>query len=215
MNSTSGFTRRSFARTLGLAAAGATLLAAAPFSAPSPASDLRTSLNTLLQEHVYLAAAATGSALGGRQDEFKAAASALDGNSIALSKTIGSVYGLDAETAFLALWRTHIGFVVDYTTGVATMDKAKQQKAVDALVGYTQDFGAFLSSANPNLTTAAVAGLVKDHVLTLKNVIDAQAMKDPAKAYMATRTAAAHMAMIANPLADAIIKQFPARFGAM
>ena len=39
-----------------------------------------------------------------------------------------------------------------------------------------------------------------------------QAAKDPAKAYMEARTAAAHMSMIANPLADAIIKQFPSRF---
>ena len=45
----------------------------------------------------------------------------------------------------------HIGMVVDYTVGVATKDQAKQDKAVDDLVGYTQDFGAFLASANPNL----------------------------------------------------------------
>jgi hypothetical protein len=30
---------------------------------------------------------------------------------------------------------------------------------------------------------------------------------------MAARTAAMHMSMIADPLADAIIKQFPNRFG--
>lgn len=213
MNRTS--IRRPYTRvlsTIGLVAFGATLVAATPVRSPAPGSDLRTSLNVLLQEHVYLASAATGAALSGRQDEFKASAGALDANSVALSKAIGSVYGMDAETAFLALWRKHIGFVVDYTTGAATMDRAKQQQAVDALVGYTTDFGAFLSSANPNLTTAAVAGLVKDHVLTLKSVIDAQAMKDQVKAYAAMRSAAAHMSMIANPLADAIIKQFPARF---
>ncbi len=209
-------TRRSIVAALGVLAIGATLVAATPTSSTtsSPASDLRTALNSLLQEHVYLAAAATGSALGGRQSEFQAAAGALDANSVALSKAIGSVYGSDAETAFLALWRKHIGFVVDYTTGVATKDRNKQNQAVNALVGYTKDFGAFLSSANPNLTTDAVAGLVKDHVLTLKDVIDAQAAVNPAKAYAAARTAAAHMAMIADPLADAIVKQFPSRFSA-
>lgn len=199
---------------VGIAAVGAALSAAVVPMAreASPASDLRTTLNTLLQEHVFLAAAATGAALGGRDGEFKAAAGALDANSVALSRAIGSVYGADAESAFLPLWRKHIGFVVDYTTGAAAMDKAKQDKAVNALVAYTQEFGAFLSSANPNLTTAAVAGLVKDHVLTLKTVIDAQVAKDPARTYVALRSAAAHMSMIANPLADAIIKQFPSRF---
>jgi hypothetical protein len=57
-----------------------------------------------------------------------------------------------------------------------------------------------------------VADLVKTHVLTLKDVIHAQAAKDPVKAYTALRMAASHMHMIADPLADAIAKQFPAKY---
>jgi len=177
------------------------------------ASGLRSTLNTLFQEHIYLAAAATGAALGGREAEFKAAAAALDANSVSISKAIGSVYGQGAEDAFLPLWRKHIGMVVDYTVGVATNDKAKQDKAVADLIGYTQDFGAFLQSANPNLPKSVVADLVKHHVVTLKEVIDAQASKDQAKTYTAMRTAAGHMQMIADPLAEAIVKQFPDKFG--
>ncbi len=181
-------------------------------AAGMPASSLRATLSTLLQEHAYLAAAATGAALGGRTPEFQAAAAALDRNSVDVSKAIGTVYGNGAETAFLALWRKHIGFVVDYTTGVAAKNTMKSEKAVKDLVQYTQDFGAFLSSANPNLPKDAVAGLVKTHVLTLKAVIDAQASGDAAATYTALREAAAHMGMIANPLADAIAKQFPGKY---
>jgi hypothetical protein len=173
---------------------------------------LKAKLNTLLSEHVYLAAAATGAALGGRQAEFQAAASALDNNSVDVSKAIGMVYGNGAEAAFLALWRKHIGFVVDYTTGIAGKDKMKADKAVNDLVQYTQDFGAFLSSANPNLPKSVVADLVKGHVLTLKSVIDAQQMGDQQKTYWALREGAMHMQMIADPLADAIAKQFPGKF---
>src|SRR5499425_48028 len=176
------------------------------------AAGLRSTLNTLFQEHIYLASAATGAALGGRDAEFKAAAGALDANSVAIAKAIGSVYGQGAEDAFLPLWRKHIGMVVEYTVGVATRDKPKQDKAVADLIQYTQDFGAFLQSANPNLPKAVVADLVKSHVVTLKEVIDAQAAKDPAKAYTAVRTAAGHMQMIADPLAEAIVKQFPDKF---
>jgi hypothetical protein len=176
------------------------------------AAQLRAGLNTLFSEHVYLAGAATNAALGGREAEFKAAAGALDANSVAISKAIGSVYGEGAEKAFLPLWRRHIGFVVDYTVGVAGNDKVKQDKAVGDLVNYTQDFGAFLSSANPNLPKSVVADLVKHHVVTLKDVIDAQASKDPARAYTALRSAAGHMQMIADPLAEAIVKQFPDKF---
>lgn len=178
------------------------------------AAVLKARLNTLLQEHVYLAAAATGSALGGRDAEFKAAAGALDANSVDIAKAIGSVYGANAETAFLSLWRQHIGMVVDYTTGVATKDRAKSDKAVADLLQYSQSLAAFLAAANPNLPRAAVADLVKSHVVTLKAVVDAQAAKDPAKAYAALRDAAGHMHMIADPLADAIATQFPARFPA-
>jgi hypothetical protein len=131
---------------------------------------------------------------------------------VALSKAIGSVYGSDAEAAFLALWRKHIGFVVDYTTGVATKDKAKQDRAVNALLGYAGDFGAFLNAANPNLPKDVVAGLVKTHIVTLKDVIDAQAAGDAKGAYAKARDAAGHMKMIADPLADGIVKQFPERF---
>jgi len=35
-----------------------------------------------------------------------------------------------------------------------------QDKAVNDLLAYTKDFGAFLSSANPNLPTDVVAELV-------------------------------------------------------
>ena len=174
--------------------------------------DLRTGLNSLFREHVFLAAAATGAALAGRDGEFKAAAGALDANSIDIAQAIGSVYGAGAEQAFLPLWRKHIGFVVDYTVGVATKDDAKKNKAVTDLVQYTQDFGAFLASANPNLPKDVVANLVKDHVLTLKDVIDAQATGDMNKTFMAIRSAAGHMGMIADPLAAAIVKQFPERF---
>src|SRR4029077_11321101 len=76
---------------------------------------------------------------------------------------------------------------------------------------YTQDFGAFLSGANPNLPKSVVADLVKHHVLTLKALIYSQAAKDKDRAFTALRAGAGHMQMIADPLAGAIVKQFPDR----
>ncbi len=189
-----------------------TQLAAKP-SADTKAADLRSALDQLLGEHVQLAADATNAALNGRDAEFKAAAGALDANSVDISNAIGSVYGKEAGEAFLGLWRSHIGMVVDYTVGTASKDKAKQDKAVGELMQYTQDFGAFLNSANPNLPQDAVADLVKHHAVTLKAVIDAQAAGDQVKAYTALRTAYNHMAMIAEALAQGIVKQFPKKFG--
>ena len=178
-------------------------------------SDLRLTLNQLLSEHVTLAAAATGAALAGRKKEFAAAADALDMNSQDLAKAIGSVYGDAAGEAFLPLWRKHIGFFVDYTVATAKGSPKGQKKAVADLVQYTEDFGAFLSSASPALTKEAVAGLVKMHVLSLKDVVDAQAKRDSKLAYAKIREASHHMQMIADPLAATIAAQFPDKFPAM
>ncbi|WP_119268960.1 hypothetical protein [Taklimakanibacter deserti] len=178
------------------------------------AIDLRVALNGLLAEHVTLAAAATQAALRGRKVEFESAAGALDQNSQDLAAAIASVYGKDAGDAFLPLWRKHIGFVVDYTTAKATGSKKKQDKAVQDLLQYTQDFGAFLNSATPALPKDAVADLVKGHIVSLKEVIDAQAQRNYKLAFEKIRTASHHMQMIGDPLADAIAAQFPDKFAA-
>jgi hypothetical protein len=182
-------------------------------SADTPAADLRSALDQLLGEHVQLAADATNAALHGRDREFKAVAGALDANSVDIANAIGSIYGKDAGEAFLGLWRSHIAMVVDYTVGMASNDKAKQDKAVGDLMQYTKDFGAFLNSANPNLPQDAVADLVKHHAVTLKAVIDAQAKGDQTRAYTELRTAYNHMAAIAEALAQGIVMQFPKKFG--
>lgn len=178
----------------------------------SSASDLRTALNLLLAEHTVLAASATDAALGGRTDEFNAAAAALDKNSMDIAGAIGLVYGKGAEDAFLPLWRKHIGFFVDYTMAVAKNDQSAKEKAVNDLIGYTKDFGAFLQSANSRLKQDAVADLVKSHVLTLAAVVDAQAAKDYPKAFEAERIAYGHMQHVADALATAIAQQYPKKF---
>jgi len=185
---------------------------ASPSTSATQAAALRASLNGLLAEHVSLAAAATGAALDGREGEFKAAAGALDANSVAISQAIGSVYGKDAEAAFLPLWRKHIGFFVDYTTATVKHNMAGRKKAVDDLTAYAQDFGAFLNSANPDLPQQAVADLVVEHAKTLLVVIDAQADQNWVKAYQSEREAVMHMQHIGDALAGAISKQFPDKF---
>lgn len=176
------------------------------------AASLRKNLNLLLAEHVWLAGAATNAALNGNQKEFEAAAAALDENSRAIADANGSVYGEEAGEAFLPLWRKHIGFIVDYTKGVASGDKKMQNNTVNNLMEYTKDFGAFLNSASPSLPADAVAGLVKEHVLTFKKVIDAQAAGNDSEAFMNLRKAVAHMQNIADAHAEAIVQQFPDKF---
>jgi len=176
----------------------------------TPASELRAGLTALLQEHVYLAGITTGTALSGQ--DYKPAAAVLEANTQALQDAISSVYGDAGGKQFGDLWRKHIGFFVDYTTGLATNDQAMVDKAKADLDGYRADFGAFIESATDGgLTKEAVADELKPHVESLEAAIDAQAAKSP-DAVAKLKVAADHMPMTAQILAATIVEQFPDKF---
>jgi hypothetical protein len=170
----------------------------------NPAANLRVDLNYLFGEHLMLAAKATGSALGGRTDEFNAYATLLNTNGTDIGAMIGHLYGTDAQDKFNTIWSAHNGFFVDYTTAVAQKDATAKQKAVDNLTNqYVPQFSQFLADAT-GLPLDAITNLVTEHVTTTAAVVDAQASGDWVAAYKAIRTAYAHMSMIGDALAPAI-----------
>ena len=170
------------------------------------AAELRAGLTYLLEEHVQLAGIATGTAVANKGNmnapAVKGAVAALDANSVALSKAIGAAYP-KAEAPFLASWRQHIGFFVDYTLGKATKDQAKVDKAKKELDGYRTNFGQLINTVVPELPADAVAQELVPHVATLEAAIDAQVAGDP-KQFELLQTAADHMPMTAAILAGGI-----------
>jgi len=176
------------------------------------AGDLRVALDQLGTEHVYLAGYAFAAALGGRSDEFKVAADMTEKNTQELGAAIGAVYGPDAQTKFLALWRAHIGFFVDYAMAAAAKDDAKKMKARADLDGYRNDIDAFLTGANPNLPKGAVAQLFSAHIVHLTTVVDDIVGGKLPDAYSMLHMAAHQTQEIMDPLAGAIVKQFPDKF---
>lgn len=177
------------------------------------AAGLVTALHLGLREHVFLISAATGAALGGRAEEFSAAAGALDANTGSITEAISGVYGADTGEAFTTLWKKHITFLVEYTTGHAANDKPARDRALESLAGYPAEFGAFFSTASPALTAESLSELVNTHITILKDVIDAQSTRDVAGTYTKLRTALDHVKSLANPLAEAAVAQFPDQFG--
>ncbi|MGH2417764.1 MAG: copper amine oxidase N-terminal domain-containing protein, partial [Candidatus Limnocylindria bacterium] len=174
--------------------------------------DFRVALNQLLQEHLFVASFATDAALGGRDDEFAAAGATLNTNGTDLGAAIGTIYGDEAADEFNRIWSAHNGFFVDYTTGVATDDMALQDQAVtDLTETYVPEFSAFLAGAT-GLPEDALAELITEHVLTTKAIVDAQGAGDAAAGAEADRTAAMHMRMIGDPLAEAIVASMPESF---
>ena len=186
--------------------AGAETTAVGQAATTTKAAALRAGLTYLLEEHVQLAGIATGTAIAKKGDlkdpAVQAAVGALDANTIALGKAIGSAYPA-AEKPFLASWRQHIGFFVDYTLGKATKNAAMVDKAKTGLDGYRTSFGQLINSVVPELPADAVANELKPHVASLFAAIDAQVAGDP-KQFQLLQDAANHMPATAAILAGGI-----------
>ena len=174
----------------------------------SKAEELRVGLNRLLGEHALLATEATDAGYSGSKS-FPAIAKQLDTNSVAISKSIATVYGAAAGRQFLNgknLWRAHIRYFVDYTVAKAKGDKAGQKKAVANLMAYIQTQAAFFATAT-GLPKQALVNDLTAHVLQLKGQLDAYAAGNYAQASQLQHGAYVHMGMTADLLASAIARK--------
>jgi hypothetical protein len=182
------------------------------------ASDLRSGLNLLLREHVWLAGSATGAALGGRMPQFEAVAAALNGptnsNTADIVAAIGSVYGPEVGKAFDGLWRSdkHIPQFVAYTQAAGKKDQAGMDAAVTQLKAYAKEFGATINSVNDKLPADVVEAAIVHHATTLLAVINAQAAGDKVKSATELRRAVGHMSDTALALAGGTVAKYPEKF---
>lgn len=192
------------------AAAGSSVSTSAPAASDATAtqaSQLRAGLDTLFRTHVdltgFVVQTAVISGIGSPQTA--AALKTLDANTVALADAIGSVYGSSARSAFLKMWRAHIGFFVDYTKGLATNDTKLVAQAQAQLGGYKKDFAAFLSSAT-QIPANAIATELQGHIQTLEAAIKAILTKSKS-AGAKLEMAATHMDGTAQALASGIAKE--------
>ncbi|MDO3408574.1 copper amine oxidase N-terminal domain-containing protein [Saccharibacillus sp. CPCC 101409] len=177
----------------------------------SPASNLRSALDSVLGEHAILAVWTMQKGIDGAPD-FQNAAALLSKNTDELTAAVASVYGKDAGAAFKPIWASHIGFLVDYVTATSKKDTAGQQKAKDNLSDYIVKQAAFFAGANPNLPQAALESGLRMHIDQLLKAFDGYAAGSYAAVYPTAHEAYQHMFMFAGTLGEAIVKQFPAKF---
>jgi hypothetical protein len=152
----------------------ATKMAGNPDSA---AAGLRAELTRMLTGHVYLAGVAVFTAYtadGGLDSPaFKAAAGALDENTVEIAKAVGSVAGKANEKVFLQVWRSHINDFVTYAKGDATGDQSLKDKGLANLDAYRTASGAFFAKITAGALPAdAVAKELIGHIETLAGAID-------------------------------------------
>ncbi|MBC7644718.1 MAG: copper amine oxidase [Thermoleophilia bacterium] len=179
-------------------------------STTKSAVDTRALLDEQLAEHAALASYATRAGLAGDPD-FKALAAALDANTVDLSKTIGSVLGAPAEKQFLAQWRAHIVFFVNYTVATAKNDAAGKAKAAAGLADYTRTFAEFLAGPT-GLPASALQEDLKMHVAGLAGAIDSYHAGDYEKAWSQWNEAYEHMYGTGDTLASGLTAKYPDKF---
>jgi hypothetical protein len=177
----------------------------------SPAAELRIDLDRLLAEHAFLTIEQMRSGLLGAPD-FAAAATAVEANSTELAAAIGSIYGDAAVEPFGDIWRSHIGYLVDYAISHRTGDAAGRDAALDGLAVYRAELKAFLGDANRGIDLAEIAEALDMHTAQLIEFIDRVHEGDHAGAYELEREAYPHMFEIGDALTRVIANQFPDRF---
>lgn len=176
-------------------------------------SDLQSTLNKVLADHVSLGLDATGALVNGNGEEIATAVAALDENSVGLAAAIGSFYGESAEGIFLEGWRKHIDFFVLYTSSAISGDDAGKAEATEGLLAYAQEFADLMHGA-AGLPRELVVDHIEAHAAQFIAAIEAQVAGDTAAFEREKAMAVAHMHHLADPLAVAIAEMFPEKFAA-
>ncbi|ANU28556.1 copper amine oxidase [Planococcus versutus] len=178
----------------------------------TPAGELRIALDTTLTEHAFLAVEAMRKGVDGAED-FDQAAGALLANADDLSAAVGSVYGEEGAAQFDEVWKSHIGYFVDYVTATAEDNQEGKDQALAELEKYKVEQSEFFDTATGGLLPAAAVQEGLDmHVDQLIMAFDAYVAGDFEKAYTLERESIQHMSMFAESLSIAITTQFPDKF---
>ena len=180
-----------------------------PGNPSSPAVDLRVTMNTLLQEHAYLATMATSATTGGRSSEQGAAARALTANSGAVGKLLRGLFGASIETRFDQILAAKNTAMIGYAS--ASRATAKQSAFGQLIDVFVTRFAALVQDST-GLTSSSSRPAIQAQVEATIVVIDDQRSRSSARLGPDDRSAAAAMQGIADLVTDAVVAKLPTRF---
>jgi hypothetical protein len=214
MNRRIGISLASLAAALGLALsaqahAGKDSHSHASAQAPSKALQTRDALRDLWVGHVFWVRNVAVETLAGNAAAAKAAEDQAVANAKQIAGAIEPYYGKAASDKLFELLAGHYGAVKDY---VVARDKAAQEAAWKKIGANADAIAVFLSGANPNLPVDTLRTLLVahgGHHVQQVNQLRARDYPGEAQTWEAMKQ---HMYVIADALAGAIAKQFPAKF---
>lgn len=133
-------------------------------------------------------------------------------NTKEIAKTFTPFYGEAASDRLRTLLTEHYGAIEAYSEATVAGNKRHQDAALTKFASNTDDIATFFSEVNPHLSKNTVRGLFATHV----DHHIAQITKFQNKDYVGEEETwpmmEHHIYVIADALADALVKQFPAKF---
>lgn len=182
-------------------------------SQKASAQDTKMALRDLWVEHAFWIRSYVLATHAGDKAQQQIAEAEVVANAKALSASIAPYYGQAASDSLLELLAGHWSAVRDYNSAVLAKSKPGQDKAVANATANAHAIARFLSAANPNLPEDAVftllVGHFGHHVAQISQVASGD-FREEAVTWHAMRK---HMFTISDAIADALVKQFPKRFG--
>ena len=185
--------------------------AATAASASTQAPKLHAAMRGLWHGHIVHAREYAMAVHAHNDAKAKKAADAVVANARQIADAVGGFYGKPAGDQMMTLLAGHWGAVKAMTDARAKNDTAAADTAMANLTSNAGDIAKFLAGANPNLPEDTVRGMLLAHGAHHSqqiNLIDANDHAGEAKEWTAMQ---AHMNAVADALAGAIAKQFPAK----
>ena len=177
------------------------------------AQELKLTLRELWSGHIFwvrnvVLATKYGDALAAKVAEDQVVQNAKD-----IAGSIGPYYGKEASDKLFGLLAGHYGAIKEYMTAGFAGKKEGKDAAVEKLKKNADEIAAFLSTANPNWKKETLLSALMTHAGHHIAQIDAIAAKDFSSEAPVWHAMKKHVYVIADVLADGIVKQFPMKFG--
>jgi hypothetical protein len=176
------------------------------------AVDLREAMRKLWEDHITYTSFYITSALAGSDDAAKIAERLLK-NQEDIGNAIKPVYGEAAGNKLTALLKDHILIAVDLVKAAKEGNKEATEAADKKWYKNGDEIAEFLSGANPKYWPRKVlTEMMYTHLAHTKDAVVAKLNKDHTAAITAYDKGHDHILMMADALADGIVKQFPGKF---
>jgi hypothetical protein len=180
-----------------------------PGDSAKKAVDFRASLDTLLEEHAYLATMTTSAIAAGRNTEQAAALSVLAANADALGTLLSQVLGTVMGTRFDQVWGARDAELVVYAGGA---DAASRQEALNSLRNSFVAQFASLVHDSTDIAESAISNAAKSQLADTIRVIDDQISNAAAMVAADDHTAAAATNPVGDLIATSAVVKLPSKF---